>query len=175
MAVAMETVTKDATELQSKQQEATVHKMSREKKTTIQWKQRPKKPCYRCKGTTHILRTNADLKKSVMTVLNGAIKASMFVKKHTKDRKKTHFADHSSDESDEDTFVSTLSATYNSVKNKKSLSNVIQITPDIDSKQLQMELDTGSAVSVISNHFVFIYLDLMCNHSFSTFTVAISQ
>ena len=36
IAVAMEIVAKDATELQSKQQEATVHKMSREKKTTIQ-------------------------------------------------------------------------------------------------------------------------------------------
>ena len=53
MALEVKSAAKDITELQSKQQEAAVHKASRDKKITAQRKQQRKKPRYRCKGTKH--------------------------------------------------------------------------------------------------------------------------
>ena len=51
--------------------------------------------------------------------------------------------------SDGEIVISTLSTECNSV-DRKSNSDIIWITPRVNGKLFQMELDTGSAVSVIS-------------------------
>ena len=51
--------------------------------------------------------------------------------------------------SDDENVISTLSTECNSIDQKMS-SDIIWITPRVNGKLLRMELDTGSAVSVIS-------------------------
>ena len=53
------------------------------------------------------------------------------------------------EDSDGELVISTLSTECNSV-DRKSNSDIIWITPCVNGKLFQMELDTGSAVSVIS-------------------------
>lgn len=63
-------------------------------------------------------------------------------------KKKVHSIQRTNEDSDDDLFISTLTE-CNSVDKKSS--EIIWITPSINGIPLKMELDTGSAVSVISN------------------------
>lgn len=149
MAVAMETAAKDATELQSIQHEATVHKFSKGRRPASRLKQKPKKPCYRCNGTNHS-PDKCRFKDEICHVCSkkGHIKRACLSKKQTDQKKKVHSVDR--DDTDDDLYISTLYADCNSVKENKSCADIIWITPRVNGKTFKMELDTGSAVSVIS-------------------------
>ena len=54
------------------------------------------------------------------------------------------------DDTDDDLYISTLYADCISVKENKSCADTIWITPRVNGKTFKMELDTGSAVLVIS-------------------------
>ena len=76
-------------------------------------------------------------------------KCACLSKKQSDQKKKVHSVD--KEEDIESVYViSTLSTECNSVDRKTSNSDIIWITPRVNGKPLQMELDTGSAVSVIS-------------------------
>ena len=149
MAVAMETAAKDATELQSIQHEATMHKFSVGRRSASRLKQKPKKPCYRCNGTNHS-PDKCRFKDEICHVCSkkGHIKRACLSKKQTDQKKKVHSVDR--DDTDDDLYISTLYADCNSVKENKSCADIIWITPRVKGKTFKMELDTGSAVSVIS-------------------------
>ena len=150
---AMETAAKDATELQSLQQEAAVHtfqKGRRQARPSSQFKQQKiKKPCYRCNGTNHT-PDRCKFKDETCHACSkkGHIKRACLSKKQSDQKKKVHSVDKEED-SDGEFVISTLSTECNSV-DRKSNSDIIWITPRVNGKLFQMELDTGSAVSVIS-------------------------
>ncbi|MCG8032935.1 MAG: DDE-type integrase/transposase/recombinase [Candidatus Thiodiazotropha taylori] len=164
MGVAMETAAKDATELQSTQHEATVHKVSKGRRSELRLKQKsPKKPCYRCNGTNHT-PDKCKFRDETCHACSkkGHIKRACLSKKQTEQKKKVHSVDRN--DSDEDLYISTLSAECNSVKDRQSISDMIWITPRVNEQSFKMELDTGSAVSVISQsdyktHFANIALN----------------
>ena len=74
MAVAMETAAKDATEFQSIQHEATVHKFSKGRISASRLKQKPKKPCYRCNRTNQLPDKCRDFK----VTLNPALQVDQY-------------------------------------------------------------------------------------------------
>ena len=75
--------------------------------------------------------------------------SACLAKKLTDRKKKVHLVDREDNYSDDENVISTLSTECNSIDQKMS-SDIIWITPRVNGKLLRMELDTGSAVSVIS-------------------------
>ena len=75
--------------------------------------------------------------------------SACLAKKLTDRKKKVHLVDREDNYSDDENVTSTLSTECNSIDQKMS-SDIIWITPRVNGKLLRMELDTGSAVSVIS-------------------------
>ena len=112
-------------------------------------KHKPKKPCYRCNGTNHS-PDKCRFKDEICHVCSkkGHIKRACLSKKQTDQKKKVHSVDR--DDTDDDLYISTLHADCNSVKENKSCADIIWITPRVNGKTFKMELDTGSAVLVIS-------------------------
>ena len=153
VAQAMETAAKDATELQSLQNEAAVHKLKKgrgpSRPASKQSHPRKQKPCFRCNGTNHT-PDKCKFKDEICHACSkkGHIQRACLSKKHSDLKKKLHSVD-KEDDSDDEYVISTLSE-CNSVDSKKPKSDMIWITPRVNGKLLQMELDTGSAVSVIS-------------------------
>ena len=154
VAQAMETAAKDATELQTTQHEAAVHKFQkgrRQSKASSKMNyQKMQKSCYRCNGTNHT-PDKCRFKDEICHACSkkGHIKRACLAKKLTDRKKKVHLVDKKDNYSDDEYVISTLSTECNSIDQKMS-SDIIWITPRVNGKLLRMELDTGSAVSVIS-------------------------
>ena len=151
IAVAMETAARDATELQSKHNTSTstsVHKLYTKKKTFghggTPRKFNPKegKSCFRCNGDHNPQSCYYKDKECYNCHKRGHSKNAC--RSLRKNKKSIHMIN---DESDDDPiYIKTLERDINSMSKSD---DVIKITPLVNSINLEMELDTGAAVSVI--------------------------
>ena len=138
IAVAMETAIHDASELQSELNPVPhVDKLTERSKTT------PAKPvttpyCYRCGGNTHMTHKIVFTRSRFPTIVEKRATSSEFVVP------KVHAV-----EVDVDTYEDN-SATFEVHNVRKQSNDITWVDLDIDGKPLKMELDTGSAVSIIS-------------------------
>lgn len=150
IAVAMETASKDAIELRNASGTSTpVHKMRarNRRKPQVPAQNQPsrKKPleCYRCKGphTADVCRfknaycNNCKKKGHIQAACQGK-------KRNPPDTRNVHSLDDQPDHNSDDCGIYSVSANGN---------KAIIIKPLVDNVELSMELDTGSAVSCISN------------------------
>ena len=155
--VAMETASRDATELQAQHRAEEVHKMSTKQKPKYMNKPQHHKnsPCYRCNNTGHSPH-DCKFKTAICHHCNkqGHIKKacrSMPKPRHNTAKRFSHkkpvhaVEKNESDDSDTDNCIASLE--MNNIETSK---DVIWVTPIVEGKQLKMELDTGSAVSVIT-------------------------
>ena len=146
-ALAMETAAKDAIELRKHQ---SVHKVKVTPKSH-QEKNKVKgtKPCYRCDGKNHspdecYFKNETCHKCKKKGHIKKACLADKYKKKHK--TAKIHAVDETS--SDED-YLGKIDV-VDSVGHVHSLhENIIWVTPKINGTEIKMELDTGSAVSII--------------------------
>lgn len=148
MAVAMETAARDAVELRGKPKvETELNKLSQGQK---------QRKCYRCGKDGHEAQEcyfkdqycrNCGKKGHIKRVCRSkATGSTSAVKTNTTQKrvKDLHNVQHESESDSDDTLAS-----LELHKVEKASSNIIWVTPEVDGKPLQMELDTGSAVSVI--------------------------
>jgi hypothetical protein len=146
IAVAVETANKDAIELRGKSNpESSVNKVQRHHRPTSSVKTGKQKlfVCYRCNGMNH-RPDNCKFKDVICHNCNKIRKAcKSAVKSKQRPQKKIH-AVHNEKCSDDDDYLG-----INCVKNKNAQDS-IWITPNVNGKEIKMELDTGSAVSIIS-------------------------
>ena len=154
MAVAVETANKDAIEMRGKSNpESSVNRLHRQRRQPppgISDKQRSQNSyqCYRCNGRNH-KADNCRFKDAVCHHCNkrGHIRKACKSEKSTvkskqTPQKKIHSLDN--EELSDDDYLG-----INCVKSK-SAHDSIWIKPNVNGNELKMELDTGSAVSVIS-------------------------
>ncbi|KAK3091048.1 hypothetical protein FSP39_016771 [Pinctada imbricata] len=150
-AVAMEMAGKDAIELQRKQGEATVHKINKGRgQTSYNARQQkapampPKKRCFRCRRKGH----DPNECRFKDEICHKCKKKGHIVRacplNFTKNGVKSL-----EDDYDEE-YIAKLSVDCNTVQKGRN-SDVIWIDLKIDGHCTKMELDTGSAVSVMSN------------------------
>lgn len=159
MAIAMETATKDACELQQRAQG--VHWMRNDKQVRKQrkgqgnkWKSREekqgKKECIRCKGTNH-KEYECRFKDAICHNCNKKghiVKACLSKVNRPPKNGNLHRLDDSEDDDDEYEYMHSLE--INELKKGKKHNDMIWLNPTIDGKNWAMELDTGSAVSIIN-------------------------
>jgi hypothetical protein len=148
IALAMETAAKDSQELQGKPESTEVNKLHPDKNKTEQVTQqkcpeKPKTPCYRCGAESHNSSEcrfkNENCRKCgkrghIQRVCRSS-RADPKIK-----RKQNYFC-----EDDDDNFVASVEIN----KVNKLNSSIIWVTTKIDGHAMKMELDTGSAVSII--------------------------
>jgi hypothetical protein len=149
IAVAVETANKDAIELRGKSNpESSVNKVQRHHRPTSSVKTGKQKlfVCYRCNGMNHrpdnckfkdVICHNCNKRGHIRKACKSAVKSKQ------RPQKKIH-AVHNEKCSDDDDYLG-----INCVKNKNAQDS-IWITPNVNGKEIKMELDTGSAVSIIS-------------------------
>ena len=138
----METAATYAVELRHSHSEAPVHKFhARRKPQPRQKKQNPPK-CYRCDGQGHYAN-ECRFKEAICHKCNkkGHIKKAFKGKKISDTRKLHLLGDSEVDESD----------SYGIYSASKKAKDAIVIKPCVEKVNIPMELDTGSAVSVISH------------------------
>ena len=145
IATAMETAARDAVELRHQHRPDSVHKLS--KRTPIPAKHKnANKACFRCDRPNHT-PDQCHFKEETCRFCSkkGHIERACLSKKAQQNRNqsKKHISNKKSVKSVEKEELLTVS--INTVKR----SDVISVTPKIEGKHLQMELDTGSAISVI--------------------------
>ena len=145
IATAMETAARDAVELRHQHRPDSVHKLS--KRTPIPAKHKnANKACFRCGRPNHT-PDQCHFKEETCRFCSkkGHIERACLSKKAQQNRNqsKKHISNKKSVKSVEEEELLTVS--INTVKR----SDVISVTPKIEGKHLQMELDTGSAISVI--------------------------
>lgn len=146
IANAMEAAARDATELQAKHNSGNVNKINFQKKAYVKPpKARYKgKPCFRCNKTGHDpMNCYFKDKECYACHKKGHSKGAC---KNQKDKHNLHLLQGESDDSD-DAYIGTIEVELNSVR---KTDGVIKITPKVNGVSLDMELDTGAAVSVIS-------------------------
>ena len=145
IATAMETAARDAVELRHQHRPDSVHKLS--KRTPIPAKHKNvNKACFRCDRPNHT-PDQCHFKEETCRFCSkkGHIERACLSKKAQQNRNqsKKHISNKKSVKSVEEEELLTVS--INTVKR----SDVISVTPKMEGKHLQMELDTGSAISVI--------------------------
>ena len=145
IATAMETAARDAVELRHQHRPDSVHKLS--KRTPIPAKHKnANKACFRCDRPNHT-PDQCHFKEETCRFCSKKrhIERACLSKKAQQNRNqsKKHISNKKSVKSVEEEELLTVS--INTVKR----SDVISVTPRIEGKHLQMELDTGSAISVI--------------------------
>ncbi|XP_062620772.1 uncharacterized protein K02A2.6-like [Saccostrea cucullata] len=150
IAVAMETAARDATELQSKHSpSASVHKLHAKKKshgyggTSGKYTPKGGKSCFRCNGDHNPQSCYYRDKECFKCHKKGHSKHACRSQK--KNKMSVHMINQN-DSSDSDIYIKTLEMDINSMRRSD---DVIRITPIVNSVSLEMELDTGAAVSVI--------------------------
>ena len=145
IATAMETAARDAVELRHQHRPDSVHKLS--KRTPIPAKHKNvNKACFRCDRPNHTPdQCHSKEETCRFCSRKGHIERACLSKKAQQNRNqsKKHISNKKSVKSVEEEELLTVS--INTVKR----SDVISVTPKIEGKHLQMELDTGSAISVI--------------------------
>lgn len=148
-AVAVETANKDAIELRGKSNpESSVNRIQRQRRPPPQAATEQQKSfmCYRCNGKNHrpdncklkdVVCHNCNKRRHIRKACRSAVKTK------SKSQKKVHSPDNE-EYSDDDNYLGIYCV------NSKSAHDSIWITPNVNGKEIKMELDTGSAVSVIS-------------------------
>jgi hypothetical protein len=138
---AMETAAKDAVELRNSYSEAPVHKLHDRRKPQPRQKKQNTPKCYRCDGQGHYAN-ECRFKEAICHKCNkkGHIKKACKGKKISDTRKLHLLGDNEDDESD----------SYGIYSLSKKANDAIVIKPCVEKVNIPMELDTGSAVSVIS-------------------------
>ena len=152
IAVAMETAIRDASELQS---ELNPNPVPRVAKLTEQYKPTPAKlattpPCYRCGGNSHMTH-NCFYKDQICHHCGkqGHIQRVCRSKQQGKPKQATKTPEVHAVDVDVDSYEDIL-ATFEVNNVRKQGNDIIWVDLDVDGKPLTMELDTGSAVSIIS-------------------------
>ncbi|CAG2216826.1 unnamed protein product [Mytilus edulis] len=149
----METASKDATELQAKHRTEGVNKMSARKSKFQPQHNKGNSRCYRCNNTGHS-PFDCKFKNAICHNCNktGHIKKACMSKSNKKpqsrkfeNKKSVHALE---EDSDSDNCIASLE-TFE-INNSKSSKDVMWLKPTVEGVTLKMELDTGSAVSVIS-------------------------
>ena len=145
IATAMETAARDAVELRHQHRPDSVHKLSKRTPIPAKYKN-ANKACFRCDRPNHT-PDQCHFKEETCQFCSkkGHIERACLSKKAQQNRNqsKKHISYKKSVKSVEEEELLTVS--INTVKR----SDVIIVTPRIEGKHLQMELDTGSAISVI--------------------------
>ena len=145
IATAMETAARDAVELRHQHRPDSVHKLSKRTPIPAKYKN-ANKACFRCDRPNHT-PDQCHFKEETCRFCSkkGHIERACLSKKAQQNRNqsKKHISNKKSVKSVEEEELLTVS--INTVKR----SDVISVTPKIEGKHLQMELDTGSAISVI--------------------------
>ncbi|CAG2213598.1 unnamed protein product [Mytilus edulis] len=153
ISVAMETATKDALELQGKQPESAVHKVKSQKPKVNSYQQKPI-TCYRCnkqghKADTCRFKDQTCHKCKKKGHIQAACRSKMI-------KRNVHSLN--ADDSQDDEFgIYTVFANKDTQKGNNDVgiytvnSKTKEITVDvkIDNKSVEMEVDTGSALSII--------------------------
>jgi hypothetical protein len=148
IALAMETAAKDSQELQGKPESTKVNKLLPGKNKTEQVTQqkcpeKPKTPCYRCGAESHNSSEcgfkNENCRKCGKSGHIQRVCRSSRADPKIK-RKQNYFC-----EEYDDNFVASVEINKVSKLNR----SIIWVTTKIDGHAVEMELDTGSAVSVI--------------------------
>jgi hypothetical protein len=139
ISVAMETTAKDAVELRNSYSEAPVYKFHTRRKPQPQQKKLSTPKCYRCDGQGHYANEYR-FKEAICHKCNkkGHIKKACKGKKISVTRKLHLLGD---DEAD----------SYGIYSVSKKAKDAIVIKPCVEKVNIPMELDTGSAISVISH------------------------
>ena len=142
IATAMETATKDAVELQQQHRPDSVHQLSKKPTSNTKPKER-NKACFRCDRFNHT-PDECRFKEDICRFCSrkGHIERACLSKKaqQKNQSKKKKFKPVKAVDKEE-----LLTVSINTVKR----SDIISVTPKIEGKYLKMELDTGSAISVI--------------------------
>ncbi|CAG2256061.1 unnamed protein product [Mytilus edulis] len=151
--VAMETASKDATELQAKHRTEGLTKISARKSKFQPQHNKGNSRCYTCNNTGHS-PFDCKFKNAICHNCNktGHIKKACMSKSNKKpqsrkfeNKKSVHVLE---EDSDSDNCIASLE-TFE-INNSKSSKDVMWLKPTVEGVTLKMELDTGSAVSVIS-------------------------
>jgi hypothetical protein len=142
ISVAMETAAKDAVELRNSYSETPVHKLHARRKPQPRQKKLSTPKCYRCDGQGHYAN-ECRFKEAICHKCNkkGHIKKVCKGKKISDTRKLHLLGDNEDDESD----------SYGIYSVSKKAKDAIVIKLCVEKVNIPMELDTGSAVSVISH------------------------
>ncbi|MCG8048987.1 MAG: hypothetical protein N0E48_25860, partial [Candidatus Thiodiazotropha endolucinida] len=142
IATAMETAAKDAVELQHQHRPDSVHKISKNQTSYTKPKQK-NKACFRCDRTNHT-PDQCRFKDETCRFCSkkGHIERACLSKKSQQKHQSKKPKSKSVKTVEEEEL---LTVSINTVKR----SDVISVTPMIEGKFLKMELDTGSAISVI--------------------------
>ena len=154
---AMETAAKDAIELQHQHRPDPVHKVSKKKDSSSKTSKLEKRACFRCDRKNHTPEEcffkdeRCRFCSTTGHIERACLKKKAQMKKQSKKKPKN---------------VKTveeelLTVSINTVKR----ADVISITPKIEGKYLKMELDTGSAISVIP---IKMYRQLFSHRPLST-------
>ena len=142
IATAMETAAKDAVELQQQHRPDSVHQLSKKPTSNTKPKER-NKACFRCDRFNHT-PDECHFKEDTCRFCSkkGHIERACLSKKaqQKNQSKKKKFKPVKTVDEEE-----LLTVSINTVKR----SDIISVTPKIEGKYLKMELDTGSAISVI--------------------------
>ena len=142
IATAMETAAKDAVELQQQHRPDSVHKLSKKPTSNTKPKER-NKACFRCDRFNHT-PDECRFKEDTCRFCSkkGHIERACLSKKaqQKNQSKKKKFKPVKTVDKEE-----LLTVSINTVNR----SDIISVTPKIEGKYLKMELDTGSAISVI--------------------------
>ena len=142
IATAMETAAKDAVELQQQHRPDSVHQLSKKPTSNTKPKER-NKACFRCDRFNHT-PDECRFKEDTCHFCSkkGHIERACLSKKaqQKNQSKKKKFKPVKTVDQEE-----LLTVSINTVKR----SDIISVTPKIEGKYLKMELDTGSAISVI--------------------------
>ena len=159
ISVAMEMAAKDAIELQGKLKEVRVNKITQAKSSRVSHNNQSKareNACFRCGKPGH--QSNSCKHKEATCYYckkKGHIEKACLTKRrqqtHRQARRNVHAIDNTvdnEDESDSDNDLPVGSLEINSMKEKKA--KPIQLEMNINGKKVPMELDTGSAISVMS-------------------------
>ena len=152
IALAIEAATKDASELQ-KQHSKNLHRMQTKGSNKVQQqasKVRLSRPCFRCKGTNHTTY-NCRFKEAVCHKCQkkGHIKRACMQNEKAKStvaQSKVHKQNIFQMEESDDNLVGKLESNRIGQADR---GDVIWLTPKVDGHFLLMELDTGSAISLV--------------------------
>jgi len=150
IAVAMETAVRDASELQSELNPVPhVDKLTESNKST-RAKPAATTNCYRCGGNTHIAHNRFYQAQNCHHCgKQGHIQRVCRSKQQGKPKQATKNSWVHAVDVDADPYEDIL-ATFKVHNVRKQSNDIIWVDLDVDGKALKMELDTGSAVSIIS-------------------------